>query len=208
MYTAQAWKTCTLAASIVFLWKENFTDSLFIWQGLIVPAGKWTVYSITICHLMATHKGSEQSSIFKSKGDSQPSDCLLSKCYIEGRLLWITAVAIITCGLCRQQSLCTVNIYCHNELLSHLIISDSLLDFQCEITTCRIAVFSLPWFLFARCFFFVLFLFLFCFVFESLNWSELLKDRNIAYFMWLSQVPFDLIIFHLNSVQVELVLCN
>lgn len=97
-----------------------------LWQGLIVPAGKWTVYLITICHLMATHKGSEQSSIFKSKGDSQPSDCLLSKCYIEGRLLWITAVAIITCGLCRQQSLCTVNIYCHNELLSHLIILDSL----------------------------------------------------------------------------------
>lgn len=187
MYIAQAWKTCTLAVSIVFLWKEDFTDSLFIWQEWIAPAGKWTVYLITMCHLMITHKGSEQSSIFISKGDSQLSDYLLSKCYFEGRLLWITAVAIIICGLCRQQSLCTVNIYCHNELLSHLIISDSLLDFQHEITTWRIAVFSLLWF--------------FClFVFKSLNWSELLKGSNIACFMWLSQVPFDHIIFHLYSV--------
>lgn len=125
---------------------------------------------------MVTHKGSEQSSIFISKGDSQLSHYLLSKCYIEGRLLWITAVAIITCGLCRQQSLCAVNIYCHNELLSHLIIPDSLLDFQREITTWRITIISLLWFLFV------------CFVFKSLNWSELLKGSNIACFAWLSQL--------------------
>lgn len=166
-----------------------------------------------MCHLIITQRGSELSSIFISKGDSQPSDYLLSRFYIESRLLWITVVAIITRGLCRQQLLCTMNIYCHNERLRHLIISVLVLDNPHEITTYRILLLSLP-----CCFFggedgdgdaevwwgaggIV-------FVFNSWNWPELFKGSNTIHFVWLSQVSFDHVFFHLYSVRVELMPCS
>lgn len=96
-----------------------------------------------MCHLIITQQGSELSSIFISTGDFQPSDYLLSKSYIESRLLRIFAVVIITFSLCRQQSLCTVNIYRHNESPNQLIILDLVPDIQHEIT-CRIIIFFSP----------------------------------------------------------------
>lgn len=104
-----------------------------------------------MCHLIITQHGSELSSIFISTGDSQLSDYLLSKSHTESRLLRISAVVIIAFSLCRQQSLCTVNIYCHNERPSQLTIVALVLDTQHEITTCRIIIFfSSCWLLLLR----------------------------------------------------------
>lgn len=149
MGRARVQKPCTLTISISFLLGrikkgENCNDSWFIWKWYLVPAEKWTIYLITMCHLIISQHGSELSSIFISTGDFQPSDYLLSKSYTESRLLRISAAVIITSSPCRQQSLSTVNIYCHNETPSQLTILRLALDIQHEITTCRIIIFFSP----------------------------------------------------------------
>lgn len=97
-----------------------------------------------MCHLIITQHGSELSSIFISTGDSPLSDYLLSKSLTESRVLRISAVVILAFSLCRQQSLYTVDIYCHNETPSQLTILGLGLDTQHEITTCRIIIFFSP----------------------------------------------------------------
>lgn len=64
-----------------------------------------SIYVITIYHLIISQQVNELSTIFISKRYSQPSDYLLSECYTEDTLLCITAVAVITNILCRQQTL-------------------------------------------------------------------------------------------------------
>lgn len=97
-----------------------------------------------MCHLIISQHGSELSSAFISTGDPQLSDYLLSKSLTESRLLRISAVVILAFSLCKQQSLCTVDIYCQNETPSQLTVLGLGLDTQHEITTCKIIIFFTP----------------------------------------------------------------
>lgn len=62
------------------------------------------MYVLTTYYLIISQQVTDLSTIFISKRDSLSSDYLLSKFYPEDGLLCITAVAVITNVLCRQEA--------------------------------------------------------------------------------------------------------